>query len=98
MAKAELNTALLGLRGRVDEWIYKRYRYGIVVTRRPRMENVVWSPAQKAHRRRVRAAGAFYRSVLADPKLKQRYSAMAIARGIPLSAVTLAEYLKQHAD
>lgn len=96
MARTKLNSALQGLQGQIDDWIYKHYAYGTVVTRRPRMEKVVWSPAQRAHREKVRAAGAFYRAVLADPKLKRRYAAIAAKKGIPLSAVTLSEYFKQH--
>lgn len=95
MAKITLNSALRGIHGRVDEWIYKHYADGVVVTRRPRMEKVKWSPAQRAHREKVRAAGAFYRAVLADPKAKRRYAAIAAKKGIPLSAVTLVEYFKQ---
>lgn len=94
MAKIKLNTALKDLHGRVDEWVYKHYSYGTVVTRRPRMENVKWSPAQLAHRERVRESGAFYRAVVADPELKKKYEAIAAEKGIPLSAVTLAEYFK----
>lgn len=94
MAKTNLNTALKDLHGRVDEWVFKQYSYGTVVTRRPRMENVKWSPAQLAHRKRVQESGAFYQAVLADPELKSKYKAIATEKGIPLTAVTLAEYFK----
>lgn len=94
MATVSLNSALQGLRGRVGEWVYKQYSYGTVVTRVPRMEGIKPSPAQRAHRNRVRAAGKFYQKVLADPTLLKHYSALAQKRGIPLSAVTLAEYFK----
>ena len=95
MAKAKLSSALIDLRGQIDEWVFKRYGDKLVVTRRPRMGKVVWSPAQLAHREKVRASGAFYRSVLADPKLKQRYQAIAKKKGIPLSAVTLVEFMRR---
>lgn len=95
MAKTRLDPALASLRGRVGDLIYKKYSYGTVVTRVPRMEQVKWSSAQLDHRERVRAAGAFYRAVLADEKLKQKYQAIAVKRKIPLSAVTMAEFMKQ---
>jgi hypothetical protein len=94
MAIATLDLALAGLRGRVGKWVYKQYAYGTVVTRLPRMEGIKPTAAQLAHRNRVRAAGKFYREVLADPVLLKRYSALARRRGIPLPAVTLAEYFK----
>lgn len=96
MAKSRLNTALTALRGRVGDLIFKQYDYGTVVTRAPRMKNVKWSPAQIAHRQRVKAAGAFYRAVVSDPTLKKKFEAVAAKKRIPLSAVTLAEYMKQH--
>ena len=95
MATLILNSALQGLRGRVGEWIYKQYSYGTVVTRVPQMKGIKPSAAQRAHRDRVRAAGKFYRQVLADPVLLKRYSAIARRRGIPLPAVTLTEYFKR---
>lgn len=95
MAKTLLNSALLQLSGHLDGWVYKQYRHGVVVSRRPRMDKVKWSPAQIAHRQRVRAAAAYYRTVLADPALKKKYTAVARRRGIPLSAVTLAAFLKR---
>lgn len=95
MAKTNLNTALNGLRGSVDGWVYKQYSYGTVITRRPRMDQVVWSPAQQAHREQVRRAGEFYRSVVANPALKARFQAIADEKRIPLSAVTLQEFLRR---
>src|SRR4051812_19296392 len=95
MAKADIDTALGGLHGKIDGLVYKTYSYGTVVTRIPRMENVQWSPAQRAHRERVKAAAVFYRTVLADPALKKKFTAIAKRKHIPLSAVTLKEYMKQ---
>ena len=97
MATATLNSALKGLRGQIGEWVYKQYSYGTVVTRVPRMKGIKPSAAQRTHRDRVRAAAKFYREVLADPVLLKRYSALARRRGIPLPAVTLAEYFKRAA-
>ena len=95
VAKAKLNSAMADLRGQIDGWVFKRYGNKLVVTRRPRMENVIWSRAQLAHWDKVRASGAFYQSVLADPILKRRYEAIAAKKGIPLSAVTLVEFMRR---
>lgn len=95
MAKAELNSLLRQLRGSVGGLVFKQYRHGLVVTRVPRMEGIKPSPAQRAHRERFRQAASFHRQVLADPALKKRYAALARKKGLPLSAVTLAEFMKQ---
>lgn len=97
MAKTTLNAVLSSIRGRVGDVVFKRYSYGTVVTRVPRMEQVKWSPAQLAQRQRMREAGKFYRSVLADPKLKKKYETIAAKKKIPLSAATMAEFLKRGA-
>ena len=95
MAKAELNSALKHLRGNVDGLVFKHYSYGIVVSRMPRMDRVKPTPAQREHRKRFREAGGFHRQVLADPALKKRYTAVARKKRLPLSAVTLAAFMKQ---
>ena len=92
MAKAIVNAALSGLRGRVGDVVFKQYPYGTVVTRVPRMEKVKPSEKQRAHRKKVKAAAAFYREVLADPERRKKFEAVAKKKGWPLSAVTLREY------
>lgn len=94
MAKVKLNSALRELRGNVDGLIFKRYKTGVVVSRSPRMDGIKASPAQLAQREHFRRAAKFHRDVLADPRDKRRYSAVATKRGLPLSAVTFAAYLK----
>lgn len=94
MAKTKFNPALKGFRGEIDGFVYKQYANGTVVSRRPRMEHIKPSAAQLAQRERFRQAAAFHRTVLADPLLKRRYAAVAKKRQVPLSAVTLEEYMK----
>lgn len=95
MAKTKLNTALTSIRGRIGDLVYKHYSYGTVITRVPRMTHIKWSPAQIAHRQRVREAGIFYRAVLADPRLKKKFEAIAAKKKIPLPAATLADFMRR---
>ncbi len=95
MAKAELNSVLRHLRGSFDGLVFKQYRHGLVVARVPRMDRIKPTPAQRAQRDRFRQAAQFHRSVLADPALKKRYAALARKKGLPLSAVTLAAFMKR---
>jgi hypothetical protein len=95
MAKTSENTALSGLHGKVDKWVYKRYKRGTVVTRHPDMSEVVWSPAQIAHRDRIRRSGEYYREMLKQPEVRARLQAMADAEDLPLPAVALREFMRR---
>lgn len=95
MARTSLNAGLNRLSGAIDGWVYKHYDYGAVVTRRPDMSGVKPSAKQLAHRENVRRAGQFHRRVvLANPALLEKFTAIARRKRIPLSAVSLSEYLK----
>src|SRR5437868_246470 len=96
MARTKLNSALRHIRGAIDGWCYKRYAGELVISRRPDMSRVKWSPKQIARRELMRAAGLFHRQVLANPMLKKRFQAIADKKGHPLSAVTMGDYMRRH--
>lgn len=98
MPKAKLNTAIASLTGAMDGFVFKHYRNdkrGQVLSRKPDMSGVKWSPAQRAHRQRMKAAAVFHRQVLADPVLLRTYTRLARKRGVALSAVTMGEVLRK---
>ena len=95
MGKTQLHPPFAALRGRVGDLVFKQYSYGTVVTRVPRMGKVEWSPAQRAHRAKVRLAAKFYREVLSDAALKKKYQAIARKKKIPLPAATLAAFMRR---
>jgi hypothetical protein len=100
MPKLKLNSALAGVRGTIDGWVYKHYqndKRGVVLSRVPDMSRVKPSRAQLAQRERLRAAGAFYRQVLADPKLLRKYRAIAKREGLSLPSVTMRESMRSTA-
>jgi hypothetical protein len=95
MARTTLNAGLKGLTGVIDGWVYKQYDYGTVITRRPDMSRVKATAKQLTHRENVRRAGEFHRhGVLPNPALLAKFTAIARRKGIPVSAVSLSEYLK----
>lgn len=97
MPKLRLNSALADVRGTIDGWVYKHYmndKRGLVLSRRPDMSRVKPSPAQRAHRERMREAAAFYRQVLADPVLLKKYRKLARQQRIPLPALVMGERLR----
>jgi hypothetical protein len=98
MPKFQLNSSLTSLRGSVDGLVFKHYtkdKRGLVVSRRPDMSNVKPSPAQLAHRKRMREAAEFHRQVLKDPALLKKFQRIARQKRIPLSAATMAEVLRK---
>lgn len=98
MSKLQLNSALAGVRGTIDGWVYKHYRAdkrGMVLSRKPDMSKVVPSPAQRKHRAKMKEAAAFHRRVLSDPVLLKKYQRIAKQRRINLSAATMGEVLRK---
>jgi hypothetical protein len=89
-----LNSAIVAMQGSMSDWIYKHYSYGTVVTRRPRMEKVVWSPAQIAHRKTVRAAANFYLDLKKDPVRAAPFRARAAEQRISLPSLVLREFIQ----
>jgi hypothetical protein len=98
MAKVQLDTALASITGSLGKFVYKHYRNdkrGQVLSRKPDMSRVKWSPAQRAHRQRMKSAAAFHRQVLADPALLKKFTRLAKQKRVNLSAVTMGEVLRK---
>jgi hypothetical protein len=92
MAKLTLNSALNGIRGRIDNWVYRQYGSRVILSRRPETSGVV-SPAQTVVRERFKAAAAYARIALADPVQQPRYQAAARAKGMALFAFVVGDFL-----
>jgi len=97
MARLTLNSALVQLRGSIDGLVIKHTPQGAVLSRRPDMSRVKWSPAQKARRKLMQEAAEHYRTLMEDPKQASRYRALATKKKIPVSAFVMGEYLKRAA-
>lgn len=92
MAKITLNSALHGIRGRIDNWVYRRFGDQMIIARRP-AGNGPPSAAQVAVREQFRAAAAYAKAVLADPVLRSHYEA-ANNKGLSLFAFVMGDFLK----
>lgn len=97
MAKLKLNSALHQLRGSVDGLVIRHTPHGAILSRKPDMSRVKWSPAQKARRKLMKDAAAYYRSVMADPKQAMLQRTRAARKKIPVSSLIMGEYLKRSA-
>lgn len=97
MAKLTLNSSLTELRGSIEGFVVRHTAHGPILSRRPNMAKVKWSPAQKARRKLMKSAADHYRAVMQDPKVAERYRALAARRKIPVSSLVMGEYLKRAA-
>src|SRR5262245_54936156 len=74
----ELHPMFRWLRGKMGKIVYCLTRNGDVSAyEAPDMTNVVWSEAQKAHRRHFSECVAYARRAVRDPDIRQFYLEMA---------------------
>ena len=74
MAKVKFAPYIEEITGTIDGLVFKRSPQGeIIVTKKPDMSNVKWSPAQKETRQRFAEASAYASAAKADPKVWARY-------------------------
>ena len=73
MAKAILGAMFAGLRGRLDNLVFRQRADQTVVAPRPKASSRASTPAQVAARERFTRAAAYGRSVVADPALRALY-------------------------
>lgn len=92
MAKVTLNSALQGIRGRIDNWVYRRFGDRMVIARRPEFTAEA-SPAQLAVRDKFKAAATYARNALANPVSQALYQNAARVRGTPVFAFVMGDYL-----
>ena len=92
MAKVTLNSALQGIRGRIDNWVYRKYGDRVVIARRPEFTGPP-SEGQLAVREKFRLAAAYARGALADPVSQTLYQTAAKSRGIPPFAFIMGDFL-----
>ena len=97
MAKTQLNPSFTQIRGAIDGLVFRQSPSGPVVSRRPDMSRVKWSPAQKARRKLMHDAARHYRAMMKDPAQAARYTKLAAQQKIPVSALVMGEYMKQAA-
>ena len=94
MAKTILNSALKRISGKIDNWVYRKYGDGVIITRPPEFSGPP-SPAQLGVRERFRLAAAYAKEILADPVRLAPYAAAAArARMVSVFAFVMGDFLK----
>jgi hypothetical protein len=89
-----LNSALVAIRGRVGDVVFKTYRDKVVMTRVPRFTSVVATPAQRARRDRLKAATAFAHRVYASTRAKAYYTEAARRLGRQPFRLAISDHLR----
>jgi hypothetical protein len=78
MAKVQLNPAIKEIRGKIGDLVFRLAHNGqLSLIASPDMTRVKWSPAQKEHRKRFKAAVAYAKAAMPDPELRSVYEQMA---------------------
>jgi hypothetical protein len=78
MPKVILQPMMVQIRGTMYDMVFKLSPTGkMIVTKRPDMSKVKWSPAQEAQRQRFRDAVACVKAALAEPEVRARYESRA---------------------
>lgn len=74
MPKVRLKQPIVEIQGTLYDVVFKRSPQGkMIVTKRPDMSHVKWSPAQKAQRQRFKEAAAYAKAALAEPQVRIKY-------------------------
>lgn len=93
MAKTSLNSALKGISGGIDNWVYRDVGGRTVISRRAE-HTAEPTAGQLAVRERFRLAADWARAANADPVLQAVYDPIARAKGITRYTVMVTDYLK----
>jgi hypothetical protein len=93
MAKVKLSSVLTRVRGKMGDVVFRKYNDEVVMARVPDLSGVTPTDKQVAHRQRFKLASLYGKTVLADPQKKAVYEATAKAKGVPVFALTVADFL-----
>jgi hypothetical protein len=94
MAKVKLSSALIRARGKMGNVVFRKYHDEVIMAQVPDMSGVTPTAKQAAHRGRFKLGVLYGRTVLADPVKKAIYEATAKAKGIPVFALTVADFMR----
>ena len=83
------------MRGKIGELVFKRYGEGVIVGRRADPTEHPPTPSQMVQREQFRLAALYGKSALADPATRSLYETAAHDKGIPLFALTVADFFHE---
>jgi hypothetical protein len=93
MAKTNLNSALKGISGGIDNWVYRSVGGRMVISRRPTGSRPA-TPGQLAVRERFRLATEYAKATAADPVLRALHEPIAKEKGVALFVLLMTDFLR----
>lgn len=93
MAKVVLAPAFEAIRGHIGNMVYKKWQEEEIVGKMPDFTGVVPTEDQVAQRDKFGLAVVYGKSVMVDPTTKAVYTGVSKTRGIPVFALTVADFL-----
>ena len=95
MAKVTLAPMIKTISGKLGGYVFRRSHTGeIVMSKSPDMSNVMWSKAQKEHRKRFKKAVAYAKEAMAEPKVRAHYEKEAAKEGKRPFDLAVSDYFK----
>jgi hypothetical protein len=92
--KLRLNTAITGIRGIMNDWVYKRFENITLAVKRPKPNLRPPTATQERTRDRFTDASAYANAVFADPARRAVYEAAARAEGrVTVRSLVVADFL-----
>ena len=95
MARVSKNSLAESFQGSLGSLVFKRYRYGTVVSKRPDRSKVKLSRKQKASNQRFVKAVLYAKQVLRTPSMQLKYKRQ-MKQGKSLYHLALADYMKHN--
>ncbi len=93
--KVRLRNAIAEIHGILYEVVFKKSPQGeMIITKRPDMSHVQWSPAQKAQRQRFKEAAVYAKAALATPEICLEYERMANEQNKRAWDIAVSDYFK----
>ena len=97
MARVQKGALISSLRGKVGDFIIRRYRNGYVISKVPDISNIKPTKKQKAKRSRFKDAVAYAQSIIRDPEKKAEYK-KTLRRGKTVYHSAIKEYLEKNPE
>ncbi len=93
MAHVKLNPTIEAIQGKIGDLVYKRWSGQEIVGRMPDRTGIVPTENQLAQMDKFRLAALYGKAVLADQATRTFYEDAAAQKGVPVFALTVADFL-----
>jgi hypothetical protein len=93
MARLKSNPLVNGFSGGLGDIVFKNYRYGTVISKRPNMSKVKRTRQQKENNSRFKKAVAYARGVVVNAALKKAYEKKSKITGRSVYHLAISDFM-----